>query len=99
MRVYALADPRADRDAATPRQLVEVERPLPLQHAEMDGVAAGRLAAALVEQRYLTFAPREGYGLGPKLLELGFRAQQAIAISSPIRELIAMRRRPGSLSR
>ncbi len=24
-----------------------------------------RLAAALVEQRYLTFAPREGYGLGP----------------------------------
>ncbi|WP_279357333.1 IclR family transcriptional regulator [Methylobacterium indicum] len=40
-----------------------------------------RLAAALVEQRYLTFAPREGYGLGPKLLELGFRAQQAAPVT------------------
>ncbi|KMO28839.1 transcriptional regulator [Methylobacterium variabile] len=40
-----------------------------------------RLAAALVEQRYLTFAPREGYALGPKLLELGFRAQQASPVT------------------
>lgn len=40
-----------------------------------------RLAAALVERRYLTFAPREGYGLGPKLLELGFRAQQAAPVT------------------
>jgi DNA-binding IclR family transcriptional regulator len=39
-----------------------------------------RLAAALVERRYLTFVPREGYGLGPKLLELGFRAQAAMAV-------------------
>ena len=35
-----------------------------------------RLAAALVERRYLIFVPREGYTLGPKLLELGFHAQQ-----------------------
>jgi DNA-binding IclR family transcriptional regulator len=35
-----------------------------------------RLASALVERRYLNFVPREGYSLGPKLLELGFRAQQ-----------------------
>lgn len=35
-----------------------------------------RLAAALVERQYLNFLPREGYVLGPKLLELGFKAQQ-----------------------
>lgn len=35
-----------------------------------------RLAAALVERRYLTLTPREGYSLGPKLLELGFLAQR-----------------------
>ena len=34
-----------------------------------------RLAAALVERRYLVLAPREGYSLGPKLLELGYTAQ------------------------
>jgi DNA-binding IclR family transcriptional regulator len=35
-----------------------------------------RLAAALVERRYLSFTPRSGYRLGPKLLELGSIAQQ-----------------------
>ena len=35
-----------------------------------------RLAASLVERRYLNFVAREGYSLGPKLLELGFHAQQ-----------------------
>ena len=39
-----------------------------------------RLAAALVGRRYLNFVPREGYSLGPKLLELGFRAQSAMAV-------------------
>jgi DNA-binding IclR family transcriptional regulator len=29
-----------------------------------------------VERRYLNFVAREGYALGPKLLELGFQAQQ-----------------------
>ncbi len=33
-----------------------------------------RLAATLVEQRYLSFTPRVGYALGPKLLELGYMA-------------------------
>jgi DNA-binding IclR family transcriptional regulator len=35
-----------------------------------------RLAAALVDRRMLTFRPREGYGLGPKLLELGYAARE-----------------------
>ncbi len=39
-----------------------------------------RLAAALVERRYLNFVPRQGYSLGPKLLELGFRAQTAMPL-------------------
>ena len=34
-----------------------------------------RLAATLVEQRYLSFMPRVGYSLGPKLLELGYKAR------------------------
>jgi DNA-binding IclR family transcriptional regulator len=37
---------------------------------------AHRLAAALIERRYLTFAPRLGYQFGPKLLELGYLAQR-----------------------
>jgi DNA-binding IclR family transcriptional regulator len=39
-----------------------------------------RLAAALVERRYLTFVPREGYSLGPKLLELGYQAAQQMDV-------------------
>jgi DNA-binding IclR family transcriptional regulator len=39
-----------------------------------------RLATALLERRYLTLVPREGYGLGPKLLELGSRAQEQTAL-------------------
>jgi DNA-binding IclR family transcriptional regulator len=39
-----------------------------------------RLASALVERGYLTFVPREGYGLGPKLLELGYGARQQMDI-------------------
>lgn len=35
-----------------------------------------RLATALIDRRYLTFVPRLGYHFGPKLLELGFIAQQ-----------------------
>jgi DNA-binding IclR family transcriptional regulator len=35
-----------------------------------------RLAAALVERGYLGFAPREGYRLGAKLLELGHLARE-----------------------
>lgn len=39
---------------------------------------AYRLAAALVERRYLDFVPRSGYRLGPKLLELGSDTQRQI---------------------
>jgi hypothetical protein len=36
---------------------------------------AHRLANALIDRGFLTFLPREGYQLGPKLLQLGFLAQ------------------------
>lgn len=39
-----------------------------------------RLAAALVDRSYLTFVPRQGYSLGPKLLELGYQARQQMDI-------------------
>lgn len=35
-----------------------------------------RLASALVDRRLLSYRPREGYSLGPKLLELGYAASQ-----------------------
>jgi DNA-binding IclR family transcriptional regulator len=41
---------------------------------------AHRLAATLVERRYLTFVPRTGYGLGPKSLELGYQARVQLNI-------------------
>jgi DNA-binding IclR family transcriptional regulator len=41
---------------------------------------AHRLAATLVERRYLTFVPRNGYGLGPKSLELGYQARVQLNI-------------------
>jgi len=37
-----------------------------------------RLASTLVERRYLSFRHREGYQLGPKLLELGHCARQQL---------------------
>ena len=37
-----------------------------------------RLASALTDRRYLTFVPRSGYSLGPKLLELGFRVRDEL---------------------
>jgi DNA-binding IclR family transcriptional regulator len=40
---------------------------------------AHRLAATLVEQRYLSFTPRVGYALGPKLLELGYMARDQMS--------------------
>jgi DNA-binding IclR family transcriptional regulator len=51
-----------------------------------------RLAATLVGRRYLSFVPRVGYALGPKLLELGFqaRAQMSLArVARPHIELLA----------
>src|SRR6185312_15655606 len=37
-----------------------------------------RLASALADRRYLSFAPLSGYSLGPKLLELGFRVREEL---------------------
>jgi DNA-binding IclR family transcriptional regulator len=51
-----------------------------------------RLAAALVERRYLSFVPREGYSLGAKLLELGYQARQQldiVRIARPYLEALA----------
>jgi DNA-binding IclR family transcriptional regulator len=42
---------------------------------------AHRLAATLVEYRYLSFVPRVGYALGPKLLELGYQARQQTSLT------------------
>ncbi|MEI9906339.1 MAG: IclR family transcriptional regulator [Asticcacaulis sp.] len=45
-----------------------------------------RLATTLVESKYLVMAQREGYGLGTKLLELGFAASQQITVTRVARE-------------
>ena len=47
---------------------------------ELNRSTAHRLAATLVERRYLTFVPRTGYGLGPKSLELGYQARVQLNI-------------------
>ena len=47
-----------------------------------------RLATSLVERRYLSFSPRVGYGLGPKLLELGYQARLQMSLSRIAREHI-----------
>ena len=51
-----------------------------------------RLAASLLERRYLNLAPRRGYSLGPKLLELGGMAREQIdliRIARPAMEKLA----------
>jgi len=47
-----------------------------------------RLAATLVGKRYLSFTPRVGYALGPKLLELGFQARAQMSLPRVAREHI-----------
>jgi len=47
---------------------------------------AHRLAATLVERRYLTFVPRSGYGLGSKSLELGYQARVQLNIPRVARD-------------
>ncbi len=51
-----------------------------------------RLANALIERRYVTFMPRIGYQFGPKLLALGFLAQQrtdVVQVARPHLEALA----------
>jgi DNA-binding IclR family transcriptional regulator len=53
---------------------------------------AHRLAATLVERRYLAYTPREGYRLGAQLLSLGHQAQQQadiVQIARPHIEALA----------
>jgi DNA-binding IclR family transcriptional regulator len=52
-----------------------------------------RLASALTDRRYLTFVPRSGYSLGPKLLELGFRVRDKLdlpRVAGPRLERLAL---------
>jgi DNA-binding IclR family transcriptional regulator len=52
-----------------------------------------RLASALVDRRYLTFIPRLGYSLGPKLIQLGFNAQDdidVVRLARPHMEALAL---------
>ena len=52
-----------------------------------------RLASALTDRRYLSFAPQSGYSLGPKLLELGFRARDELdltRVAAPHLERLAL---------
>ncbi len=47
-----------------------------------------RLASTLVERRYLSFVPRIGYALGPKLLETGYQARAQMSLPRVAREHI-----------
>ncbi|HKB96540.1 MAG TPA: IclR family transcriptional regulator [Rhizomicrobium sp.] len=49
---------------------------------------AHRLAATLVERRYLTFVPRSGYGLGAKSLELGYQARVQLNVPRVARDYL-----------
>lgn len=47
-----------------------------------------RLANALIDRGFLTFLPRQGYQLGPKLLHLGFLAQAQVDVVHTARPYI-----------
>lgn len=47
---------------------------------------AHRLAATLVERRYLTFSPQSGYGMGPKSIELGYQARMQLDVPRVARQ-------------
>jgi DNA-binding IclR family transcriptional regulator len=47
-----------------------------------------RLASALVDRRMLVFRPREGYALGPKLLELGYCAREQMQLPQVARPFL-----------
>lgn len=57
-------------------------------HLELTRSTTYRLAAALVERRYLASTPRGGYRLGPKLLALGSAAHRDIDLVQIARPLI-----------
>jgi DNA-binding IclR family transcriptional regulator len=49
-----------------------------------------RLATALVDRRYLSFVSHVGYGLGSKLLEVGYQASAQLSIPAVAREHIEL---------
>jgi len=51
-----------------------------VDHLGLTRATIHRLASALVARDYLSFTPRRGYAPGPKLLKLGFQAQQSSSI-------------------
>jgi DNA-binding IclR family transcriptional regulator len=59
--------------------------PLPLAELSLrlglSRTTTHRLASALVDRGYLVFRLREGYSLGAKLLELGYRAKQQLPLA------------------
>ncbi len=65
-----------DRVARGDNTLARISRSLGLNKSTVH-----RLATTLVEGRYLTLSPRDGYCLGTKLLELGWIASQQITIT------------------
>ncbi len=65
-----------DRVAKGDNTLAKISKALGLNRSTVH-----RLAATLVEQKYLILSPRDGYSLGTKLLELGFAASQQITVT------------------
>ncbi|GGL35007.1 IclR family transcriptional regulator [Caulobacter rhizosphaerae] len=100
MEISNAPDPTADEveTKAASRTLVrglEVLNAVSRGHVELGDLAATlgltrtttyRLATTLVEHRYLSFTPRVGYALGPKLLELGFIASRQTNLAKSARE-------------
>lgn len=92
------ADGDETKGGAASRTLVrglEVLHAVSCGHAELGDLATTlgltrstthRLASTLVEHRYLSFTPRVGYSLGPKLLELGFIAGRQMNVTKAARE-------------
>ncbi|GGL10831.1 IclR family transcriptional regulator [Caulobacter rhizosphaerae] len=86
------------RSGAQSRTLVrglEVLHAISCGHGELADLASilgltrsttHRLAATLVDHRYLTFTPRRGYTLGPKLIELGYVAGRQMSLTKAARE-------------
>ncbi|MGN6374857.1 MAG: IclR family transcriptional regulator [Sphingomonas sp.] len=77
-------------------QVVDGPIPLPELSARMGLTRSTthRLANALIDRGFLVFFPREGYQLGPKLLQLGFLAQSQVDLIQTARphiESLAMR--------
>ena len=56
------------------------------QVLELNRSTIHRLATTLVERRYLSFTSRVGYALGPKLLEIGFKARDQMSLPRVARE-------------